>query len=105
VEEAMIKPKWAISIWNDQDWIYLDLGGYSVKVSCSIEGLNKILHLLRARDEDSRFSTEGCPTQDQINHVFYGVAKPRKRTRVQYNMTDEQYHTTLQLLRSMGMVK
>ena len=92
-------------MWNDSTWIYLDLGGYTVKVAHSLGGMQKILYLLKAREEDARFSTEGCPTQDQINHVFYGLKKPTKRRKVGYDMTDEQYRSTLAVLKSMGMVK
>ena len=100
----MIKPKWAISVWCDTDNIYLDLGGYTVQVQHSPEGIQKLLHLLRAREEDARFSTEGCPTQDQINHVFYGLKrKAKKRPRLDLSM--DEYKSGVDILKSMGLVK
>jgi|SRR5215471_20686819 len=100
----MIKPKWAITIWNNTDWIYADLGGYVIKVEFSIEGMGKLLIMLRARMEDARFSTEGCPTQDQINHVFYGRRKKTSKRKPQMDLTKTQLTDATKILRDLGLI-
>jgi hypothetical protein len=105
----MMKPPWALSIWHDSDWLYIEVPGpkartHILRVPHSPEGIFKLLALLKARDHLHTISTKASPTQDQINHIHYGLAKkPSKRAK--FDMTDNEVRNTLNILREMGMVK
>jgi hypothetical protein len=105
----MMKPPWALSIWHDSDWLYIEVPGakartHILRVPHSPEGIFKLLALLKARDHLHTISTEASPTQDQINHIHYGLAKkPSKRAK--FDMTNDECKMTLAICRDIGLVK
>jgi hypothetical protein len=105
----MMKPPWALSIWYDSDWLYVEVPGakarsHILRVPHNSEGIFKLLALLKARDHLHTISTEGSPTQDQINHIHYGLGKKASK-RAKLDMTNEEYQLTLAICRDIGLVK
>jgi hypothetical protein len=103
----MIKPPWALSIWHDSDYIYMELPGtgkrhHNLKVPHSIEGMHKILALLQARDAQYKIGTPASPTQDQINHIHYSLNKPKRKAK--FEMSDAEYKSTLAICKLVGLV-
>jgi hypothetical protein len=105
----MIKPPWALSIWHDSDWLYVEVPGptkrtHILRVPHNEEGIFKLLALLKARDHLHTISTEAAPTQDQINHIHYGLGKKASK-RAKLDMTNDEYQLTLNICREIGLVK
>jgi hypothetical protein len=105
----MMKPPWALSIWYDSDWLYVEVPGptkrnHILRVPHNEEGIFKVLALLKARDHLHTIGTEAAPTQDQINHIHYGLGKPAKK-RAKLDMTSDELRLTLAICRQIGLVK
>jgi hypothetical protein len=103
----MIKPPWAFSIWCDPDFIYAELPAinshacHTLKLPNSLETLNKLLVLARARDAKSELGTKGDPTQAQIEKPSYDLSMVR---RPKPQPTTEQRSATKDILRRLGMI-
>jgi hypothetical protein len=105
----MMKPPWALSVWYDSDWLYTEVPGpkarsHILRVPHSPEGIFKLLALLKARDHLHTISTPASPTQDQINHIHYGLAKPATK-RAKLDLTNVEYQAALGICRQLGLVK
>jgi hypothetical protein len=105
----MMKPPWALSIWHDSDWLYIEVPGakartHILRVPHNPEGIFKILALLKARDNLYTISTPASPTQDQIDHIHYGLGKPAKK-RAKLDMTNDELRFALAACKELGLVK
>jgi hypothetical protein len=105
----MMKPPWALSVWYDSDWLYVEVPGlkarnHILRVPHSPEGIFKILALLKARDHNYTISTPASPTQDQIDHIHYGLGKPAKK-RAKLDLSKDELASTLAACKELGLVK
>lgn len=109
MEAILIKPPWATAVWFDSDWIYAEMQSvdgtklHTVKVTNDLRGLQKILVLLRSRNAESRLSSRGEPTQEQIKRPSYDPSMVR-RVRQKVVGTVEQRAKARAILREMGII-
>lgn len=107
----MIRPPWAASLWQSDEWLYVELPAtighlaHTIRVPATVEGMTKILDMLKVRDESSRIGSKGDPTQWQVdrNVVSYDEGKV-KRQKPKDKFSPQIRSGARDVLRKLGMI-
>lgn len=105
----MSKPAWAASIWAAGDKIYLELPGprpHTIEIPNNSNGIEYALKIIHHRDSNSKLTSQGSPTQHQVNRALkYEASKIVKlNPKNRLNLTPQQSIAARAALRAIGLL-